>query len=55
MIDAPAADAYSDVYERGRRDANYEGRYAVKRAIESAENEINERIDRAGRKIERGG
>jgi hypothetical protein len=53
-IDAPAADGYSDVYERGRRNANYEGRYAVKRAIEQADNEIGAGIDRAGRKIERG-
>lgn len=59
LINAPAAEQYSGVYEfgwtnRARGQLSYPGRYAAKRAIETADHTIKELIDEAGKKIERG-
>jgi hypothetical protein len=56
-IEAPAAEQYSDVVERGwlkrgKGQESYPGRFPVKRAIEEADPEIVKALDSAGRRVQ---
>lgn len=51
MIDAPKATGYSDIVERGRRNANYPGRFPALRAILSSAPTIVRVLDKAGKNI----
>jgi hypothetical protein len=57
LIEAPAAEGYSDVVERGwinrgRGQESYPGRHPAQKGIEEADAHVGTQLDGAGRRIE---